>query len=116
MSFQDWVPITITNPDKQKVVKKIIEKKGDLSIQQSLTKIDNETENFNIKKIPNALSKEITLARTTKKLTQKELANKLNIIPSIYIDIENGKAIYNVETKKYIQKIEKLCNVKFTNK
>jgi ribosome-binding protein aMBF1 (putative translation factor) len=116
MSFQDWVPITITNPDKQKVVKKIIEKKGDLSIQQNLAKIDNETENFNIKKIPIALSKEISAARIIKKLTQKELANKLNIIPSIYIDIENGKAIYNIETKKHINNIQKILNVKFINK
>ena len=116
MSFQDWTPVTISNPNKQKTVKSIIEKKGDTSINDGLKKVENETENFSIEKIPNALSKEITSSRTLKKLTQKEMAIKLNVQFNVYQELENGKAIYNSQTKQTINKLERLLNVKFENK
>ena len=116
MSFQDWTPVTISNPNKQKTVKTIVEKKGDTSINDGLKKIENETENFTIEKIPMTLSKEITSARTSKKITQKEMAIKLNIQFNVYQELENGKAIYNSVTKQTINKMERLLNVKFENK
>ena len=116
MDHQDWTEISLHNPSKQKIQKKIVERKGDTSIQDSLKKIDNETENFTIIKVPPLLSKEIISARITKKLTQKDIAIKLNIQQSIYTDIENGKAIYNSQTKQYITKIERLLGVKFENR
>jgi len=116
MSFQDWAPVTISNPNKQKTIKTIIEKKGDTSINDGLKKIENETENFAIQKIPSKLSKEITLTRTLKKFTQKEMAIKLNIQFNVYQELENGKAIYNSVTKQTINKMERLLNIKFENK
>jgi ribosome-binding protein aMBF1 (putative translation factor) len=116
MQFQDLVSVTISNPNKQKIIKTIVEKKGDTSISNGLNKIENETENFSIEKIPMILSKEIILARTLKKITQKEIAIKLNIQFNVYQELENGKAIYNSQTKKLINKMENLLNVKFQNK
>jgi putative transcription factor len=116
MSFQDWTPITISNPNKQKTVKSIIEKKGDTSFSDGLKKIENETENFAIEKIPMILSKEIISARTLKKFTQKEMAVKLNIQFNVYQELENGKAIYNSQTKQTVNKMERILNIKFENK
>ena len=79
-------------------------------------KIENETENFKIPKIPNKLVREIIDARNIKKITQKEMAIKLNIQLNIYNDIESGKAIYNQQTKEIIQKIQRLFAIKFEHK
>lgn len=116
MSFQDWTPVTISNPNKQKTVKSIIEKRGDTSISDGLKKIENENENFVIEKIPMAISKEITSARILKKFTQKEMAVKLNIQFNVYQELENGKAIYNSQTKQLINKFQNVLNIKFENK
>jgi ribosome-binding protein aMBF1 (putative translation factor) len=109
-NFQDWKIITIGNNSKKIYPKEIIERK------EQVKKIDENPESFRIKTISQDLCKEIILVRNTLKLTQKEFANKLNIHPAIYSEIENGKAIYNSNTSSIIQKIQKVFNVKFTNK
>jgi ribosome-binding protein aMBF1 (putative translation factor) len=116
MSHQDWTPISIGNPAKKQMQKKIVEKKGDTSIKSDLRKLDNDSETFSLPKIPTPLSKEITNARVSKKLTQKDISVKLNIPHVIYTDIENGKAIYNSQTKQNIIKIEKVLGIKFVHK
>jgi len=79
-------------------------------------KIENETDNFQIKKIPKALSQEIIHARNTKKITQKDLSNRINVQKDMINSIENGKALYNSRTKEIINKIQKYLGVKFQNK
>lgn len=115
MEHQDFNEITIGNSKLQnaKLPKKIIPKN---KVDQHAIKIENENENFSIQKIPNTLSKEITNARNAKKMTQKEVSNKLNITTNVYIELENGKAIYDGKTKQLIQKVAKLFNIKFVNK
>jgi ribosome-binding protein aMBF1 (putative translation factor) len=115
---QDWTTITLQNKEKimKGMARKIVEKQGDMSSVISNKKIENETENFAIKYIPKELSKEIVNARIILKLSQKDFANKLNMSQSIYNELENGKAIYNVETKKIINKIENVYKIKFLNK
>ncbi len=115
---QDWTTITLQNKEKMMkgMARKIVEKQGDMSSVINNKKIENETENFAIKYIPKELSKEIVNARITLKLSQKDFANKLNMSHSIYNELENGKAIYNVETKKIINKIENVYKIKFLNK
>ena len=83
---------------------------------QRAQKIENETEQFSVPTIPRALAQEISGARTAKKLTQKELANKMNVPQTTYNTIENGKALYDPPTKKIIQNIEKQLGVKLTKK
>jgi ribosome-binding protein aMBF1 (putative translation factor) len=115
---QDWTTITLQNKEKimKGMARKIVEKQGDMSSVINNKKIENETENFAIKYIPKELSKEIVNARIILKLSQKDFANKLNMSQSIYNELENGKAIYNVETKKIINKIENVYKIKFLNK
>jgi ribosome-binding protein aMBF1 (putative translation factor) len=116
MNHQDWSTVTLVNKDKQKTTKQILERKGDTSINDGLRKIENETENFAIQRIPKLLSKEITECRLKLKLTQKDLANKLNIQQNIYVELENGKALYSAQTKQLVGKLERVAGVKFENK
>jgi ribosome-binding protein aMBF1 (putative translation factor) len=115
---QDWTTITIQNKEKimKGMARKIIEKQGDMSSVINKKKIENETENFAIKYIPKELSKEIVNARIILKLSQKDFANKLNIQQAVYNELENGKAIYNIETKKIINKIKNIYKIKFLHK
>lgn len=113
---QDWTPVTLSNPAKQQKTKVITQKRGDTSVQDGLRKIDNETENFAIQKIPSALSKEITQSRISSKLTQKDIAVKLNIQQNVYTELENGKAIYNAQTKQLITKLQNILHVKYQNR
>jgi putative transcription factor len=116
MSHQDWTTVTLKNPTKQKVEKNIVSKKGDTSIIDQQRKIENDTQNFSIEKIPSLLSKEITSARVHLKLTQKDVAIKLNTQLNVYTELENGKAVYSNETKQLINKLERVLNIKLENK
>jgi len=116
MEHQDWSNVTLINKDKQKTTKEIFQRKGDTSINDGLRKIENETENFAIQKIPQSLSKEIVECRLKLKLTQKDIANKLNVQQNIYTELENGKAIYSAQTKQLVSKFERVIGVRFENK
>ena len=48
---------------------------------------------------------QIAQARNLKKITQKEMAQKLGIQANIYVTLENGKATYDGKTKEMINKI-----------
>ena len=116
LTHQDWTPVTLSNPEKQLKTKVITEKRGDTSIQDSLRKVDNETENFAIQKIPSALSKEIIQSRVASKMSQKDIAIKLNIQQNVYTELENGKAAYNTQTKQLITKLQNILKIKYLNR
>ena len=116
MQHQDLTTITIGNCNKTPTLKKIVEKKGDTSINDQLRNIENNPDITVIPKIPSQLSRELTLARNAKKMTQKDISNRLNIQQSVYNDIESGKAYYCNENKQLINKIERLLGIKFLNK
>jgi len=107
--FQDWETVVFTNTSSSKKnQKKTIESRVQDSIKSQNAnhfKLENETENFRNPTIPIALSKEIQQKRMEQKLTQKELAQKLNTQPTIIQELENGKALYHQETKKMIHKL-----------
>jgi putative transcription factor len=115
MQHQDFSVVRIGNPQKARLTgpKQIVPKNHS---DQRAIKIENETENFHVKTVPSELAKEIMQARTAKKYTQKDMANKLNIQQNVYVSIENGKALYDPATKKIIQNIEKNLGIKFTKK
>ena len=117
MQHQDWNTITIGNPSKKVVQKDIVKKDGDNAVRDNLSKLDKDNaETFNHTKIPSAISKEIVKARMAAKLTQKEAAQKMNIQQNVYIELENGKALYSVETKKYINQLERILKVSLKGK
>ena len=113
LEHQDFKIITLSKNSKN-VQKNILQVNNNVDLHK--IKIENETENFKIQKIPNKLVREIIDVRNIKKITQKEMAVKLNIQINIYNDIESGKAIYNQQTKDIIQKIQRLFSIKFEHK
>ena len=82
---------------------------------QRAIKIENETENFKIQKIPPLLSKEITQARVSNKKTQLDMSKLLNKPVSMYQELENGKANYDPSTKLMIRTLSRKLNIKFNN-
>ena len=111
MSHQDWKPVILSKDTKKK--KKEIQTKISKRGPSKLTKIDNETENFKIEKVSLKFKKELQKARLAKKMTQKELATKLNVPPKVINEYEAGKAIPNVQL---ILKMDKVLGVKLPRK
>ena len=97
MDHQDWKTVILNNPNaaktKTKTKTNIIKKKTDDEKTAKLRAIDTETETFKIPKIDKKISKQISEARCHLKMSQKELANKLNLPVKTIVDYENGKAI-----------------------
>jgi ribosome-binding protein aMBF1 (putative translation factor) len=60
-------------------------------------KMDKKIEagDMKIKKTPADTGKEIQKKRNELKLSQKELALRVNVLPKVIMDIENGKAKHN---------------------
>ncbi len=68
-----------------------------------------ESDELKINKVDKSLSKAIMQARMAKKMTQKELATKINEKPQVVGEYENGKAVPNAQI---INKIERELGVK----
>ncbi len=79
-------------------------------------KLENETDIVKIPLMPDGLAREIQQKRCAAKLTQKEIAQKMNTQANTIQEIESGKAIWNQETKKLVNQIERTLGVKFEHK
>jgi putative transcription factor len=86
---QDWEPVIL----KKEVPIRHIQKEQPPALLKTTIKLQNAIEQ----------------ARLNAKLSQKDLASKLNVTPNIITDFENGKA---VPTNAFIAKIEKILNTK----
>jgi putative transcription factor len=78
-----------------------------------IRKIEDETEDFNIKKVNRKLSTTISKARTAKGMKQKELATKINVLPALIQKYENGQAIPD---QQVINKLQRVLGIKLTGK
>ena len=121
MSHQDWDPVVF----KKRIPVKVSEAKAKgLTTQQntnkkninyentvSMRKLENEE--VEIKKIGHSVSKIIQKARMEAKLSQKDLAQKLNLKPTVIQSYESGKAIPN---KMILVKMGKMLNTHLTGK
>jgi ribosome-binding protein aMBF1 (putative translation factor) len=110
MEHQDWKPVVLTNKTNAK-------KENTLRISKKNPhkdiKIENEIENFEHKKVSLKFKTELQKARLATKITQKELATRLNISPKIINDYENGKIIPNIQL---IIRMDKILNTKLPRK
>ena len=103
MSHQDWKPTVFEK--KTKPVKL-----PPLSNNTSKsTKIDNETEVFTHNKLDFSFKKALQTARLASKITQKDLATKLNVKPQVINSYESGKVIPD---NAFIAKMERILNCK----
>ena len=113
---QDWKPVIFnkksTTAKKSTTVTKVSNSKVNSNNNFSGTgkKIKDDDE---VKRIPTVgieIGKQIQAARCAKKITQKELANKMNMQPNIVQLHENGKALRN---NALLAKFERTLGVKF---
>ncbi|EDO18827.1 hypothetical protein Kpol_1028p103 [Vanderwaltozyma polyspora DSM 70294] len=80
---------------------------------QRLTMVDRETDIVKLKKLDPAVGKAISKARTEKKLSQKDLATKINEKPTVINDYEAGRAAPN---QQILGKMERALGVKLRGK
>lgn len=80
---------------------------------QRLTKLDNTDDIVAVKKIDVSVGKAIQQARQEKKLTQKDLATKVNEKPQVINDYEAGRAVPN---QQLLGKLERALGVKLRGK
>ncbi|ODV96848.1 hypothetical protein PACTADRAFT_48656 [Pachysolen tannophilus NRRL Y-2460] len=80
---------------------------------QKLAKIDRENEVAPPKKIDASVGKAISKARLDKKMTQKDLATKVNEKQNVINDYEAGRAVPN---QQLLAKLEKTLGVKLRGK
>jgi ribosome-binding protein aMBF1 (putative translation factor) len=100
---QDWEPVVLKKTGKQLEMNKNIvpnknykANKNNTANKNISTKVlEDDIDNFEIKTVSRSLSVQIQQARIAKKITQKELAQKLNSQPSINQSYENCKAVPN---------------------
>jgi ribosome-binding protein aMBF1 (putative translation factor) len=98
MQHQDWKTVVLKNINAvPKNVPKNIVKKEDMpkSNVNPSVKLDENDEVLKIKYVSKDISQLITNGRIAKKLTRKDLANKLNLKEDVITGIETGKAIYD---------------------
>ena len=123
MDHQDYTVVDIGNP-KLKALK-ASQNSGPKQVQSKNLKNNTSTLQGTGKKIKEdedgfsslskddyvgiTIGKKISQARAAKKLSQKQLAQQLNIQPSILQTYENGKALRN---NSMLSKIEKALGVK----
>lgn len=75
--------------------------------------LDESTSSQSHEKVSFEISKLISRGRLNQKISQKDLAQKLCIKPSVINEYESGKAIPN---KLLLSKIEKIIKIKLTGK
>jgi len=127
MSFhhQDWDPVVFTKTSKKKkggegkVARRVRSGQANPTTTghgimgttaRNARSLENETEHFKLKKIPLVISRAIQQGRTKVGMTQKKLAQMLNVKPTTIQSYENGKAI---PSGKVIQRIEKCLGLDY---
>ena len=115
---QDWAPVVLSG--KKPMAKQngtgtkynIEERKSDeaKSAASKMYALEN-SEDVTVQTIPLSISQEISKARVAKNLTQKEVAQRLNVQPAVITSYENGKAIPD---NQMLQKIARELGTKFS--
>jgi len=115
MSHQDWTPVIFSKPkfskDEKAVNKRVAMRRGQTKIvakrkdNSKINKLENETENMKHEKITVHFGKALMQARMAAKMTQKQLAQKLNVKSTIIQNYEKAKGIPNARLVQQLEKI-----------
>ena len=105
-NHQDWKTIIIKNPKQN--IKNSKKKINNTNLKK--ISIENKADNDELKhkQLSTDLRMLIQKARCSTGLTQKELAQKINVSHQIISDIESGKAIYN---GSHINKLKRFLKI-----
>lgn len=120
VNSQEWETVTLKkkNPKnkeealKQGVSTEIVNKNKLSDSQNMSRKLEEATDVEKIPKVSKEVSQIIQKARLSQKLTQKQLAQSLNVLPEVISKIESGKEYNTYETKKMVNKIATKLSVK----
>ncbi len=107
MNHQDWSVVELKKKSKIDNKTKLINNKIKAASDR-LSKLDDNNDNFNHKKIDKSTSNKIIQARTALKLNRKQLAIRCNLKEQDIADIENGKLLAS-DTK--INKVLKIMKI-----
>ncbi len=110
MEHQDWAPKYLINPNAKPNSVKNEPKIPRSNMPNFKKELLVEGDIPAIKYIDKEFSKKLVKCRSDLKLTQKEVANKLNVNVSVITDCENGKAIYNPVLITKFKKFYKITN------
>lgn len=86
---QDWEPVVLRKKSTTET-ETVLRKKEEGPVNKK--KVDQNLEEFKHKKIPKNISDAIMKRRIELKMTQAQLAQKINERPSVVNEIENGSA------------------------
>ena len=114
LDHQDWKQVIINTQNKSKQTNNKTNVKKLDSNTQKMMKIEKKANNDDLKheKISNKLRTQIIQARNSKNLTQKQLANLINMPLQKISEIESGKAIYNAQDINKIKRHLKIVDNK----
>ena len=113
LEHQDLKPIVLRKSGKEK--EKFQRKRGETTTivksnkQQIKKDLDDNLDTFKVDKVSHSLKIQIQKARTASKMTQKELAQKVNVTQSVIQSYENGTAVPNAQV---LQKLRRILKVK----
>jgi len=115
MSHQDWTPVVLgskkkSNGENEKGKPTTTPPSSSSSLSNvGVYKAASDDDVKKTKYVLKTTSQAIMSARTEKKMTQKELAQKCNMDVSIINEIERGACVYNAT---HINKIQSVLGVK----
>lgn len=118
---QDWTPVILKGrgtTDKQRKVAAersgatTTIKKGSVGNSHA-RKVNQQDDVGEIKRVPKVVGQRIQQGRASKRLTQKDLANQLNVQTNIVAAYENGSA---QPDNRLLQRMERVLGVKLTGK
>jgi putative transcription factor len=112
MSHQDWTPVVFNKKsnDGKDTGKPTSSSSSSSSLSNvGVYKAASDDDVKKTKYVSKTTSQAIMSARTEKKMTQKELAQKCNMDVSIINEIERGTCVYNAT---HLNKIQSVLGVK----
>jgi putative transcription factor len=110
MEHQDWTPVTFHKRTPADVQKQLVPKKKSPNkfVADAAHVICDDSESFHIETVSPKLRQQILQARLNAKLTQVQLAQRINEQPKTIQEYENGKAIPD---NRILQKLSKVLGV-----
>lgn len=110
MSHQDWTPVVFNKKSKDEKEKEKPTSSSSSSLSNvGVYKAASDDDIKKTKYVSKNTSQAIMSARSEKKMTQKELAQKCNMDVSIINEIERGACVYNAT---HVNKIQSILGVK----
>lgn len=116
---QDWEPVVLRGKGAHVNAKKkrdgVTETRGkfDGTKSSAMRKLDDANEVVKPQRINPKIKERIVQARTVNKISQKDLAQRCQVQPTIVQQYENGKAKADVNV---LRKMERVLKVKLTGK